>query len=178
MLKQFPDVDSSVKKLLYQNLCKCILFVWSTVGGMELVWNWLWSDISLYCLKSALLLTPHATLTYASIHTYTCKYTFTHSLWYKCSPLLSHYVCRGLLWAKSTLSSADSQNRHRAALAYASDASMAGVIMFKYPGMKTGLITSLDHSISFHESVQSDKWHLFVTECERAVGTCAYTVSR
>ena len=87
-------------------------------------------------------------------------------------------MCRRLVWVKSDLSSADSQNHHRAALAYASDVFMANVILLKYPDMMAGLIASLDHSIAFHESVQSDKWHLFVTECERAVGTCAYNVSR
>ena len=144
-----------------------------TSTKLALEWHIVLFDISF----ASQLHIPHSH-NYASIHTYTCKHIFTHSLWYKCSPLLSHYVCRGSFCAKSDLSSADSQNRHRAALAYASDVFMANVIMSKYPGMKTGLITSLDHSISFHESVQSDKWHLFVTECERAVGTCAYNVSR
>ena len=80
MLKQFPDVDLSVKKLLYQDLCKCILFVWSTVGGMELVRNWLWSDISLYCLKSACfsLHMPHSHM-HPSKPTHASTHSPTHS---------------------------------------------------------------------------------------------------
>ena len=109
----------------------------------------------------------HNTWTHKHMYMHACTHTYTHT----------H---RRMLWVKSTLSSKDTQNLHRAALACESDISMAGVVLLKHPNMWTGqeFITSLDHSITFHAPVQSDKWHLFVTECEHAAGTRALNISK
>ena len=115
----------------------------------------------------------HGTINWCTTHTHMHARTRTHTHTHT-------HTHRRMLWVKSTLSSKDTQNLHRAALACESDISMAGVVLLKHPNMRTGqeFITSLDHSITFHAPVQSDKWHLFVTECEHAAGTRALNISK
>ena len=61
------------------------------------------------------------------------------------------------------------QNYHRIALAYASDMVMAGLVLNLYPNFVAGLKTSLDHSMWFHESVDSKRWYLYCSELEHSV---------
>ena len=85
-----------------------------------------------------------------------------------------------MLWmrAKGGPSSQEHQNLNRVALAYASDFSMATIVLLQHPDFKLGLATSLDHSIWFHTPVQGDKWYLFISECEYAIGECALNFCR
>lgn len=53
----------------------------------------------------------------------------------------------------------------RIGLLYASDAGMAGAVLWQYPTFRHTLITSLDHSLWFHEDVDINKWHLFDIQC-------------
>ena len=71
-----------------------------------------------------------------------------------------------------------SQNIHRVVLAYESDLQMATSVLTKYPEFQRGFTASLDHSIWFHTTVKGEQWHLFVNECEHALGETALNVCR
>ena len=58
-----------------------------------------------------------------------------------------------------------SQNMHRMALAYASDMLISHAIFMSISDIEPSLVTSLDHTIWFHENVDFNQWHLFVQEC-------------
>lgn len=101
--------------------------------------------------------------------------TYTHSL-----SSLSHlcimmvivllYTSRMMLWLRCHGDFPDSchPNVHRVAIAFLSDFSMPTPLSLKYPGFK-GLVTSLDHSIWFHDTVDCDgTWFLHVTNCLQA----------
>ena len=88
--------------------------------------------------------------------------------------------CRISLWMKGngTYGESDHQNCHRIAIAYASDMSLARLVMKLYPRFKPGLITSLDHSMWFHSNVQADKWYLYACELEHSMDGKALNSSR
>ena len=80
--------------------------------------------------------------------------------------------------AKDTLPH-DSQNTHRIAMSFASDANISWSIFIKYPEKgKELLTTSLDHSIWFYENVDFNQWHLSVFECVRSAHGRPLNISR
>ena len=87
-----------------------------------------------------------------------------------------------MLWVKGKGGpiQGDSQNLHRIALACFSDMLMPSPIFMKIPRLirNRSLTASLDHSIWFHAPVHVDQWHLFVEDCDRAVGENALTICR
>ena len=90
--------------------------------------------------------------------------------------------CRLMLWMKGKGGpiQGDPQNLHRIALSCFSDFLMPSPIFMKFPQLRRNhsLIASLDHSIWFHAPVHVDQWHLFVQDCDRAVGENALTICR
>ena len=91
-------------------------------------------------------------------------------------------LCRLIRWLKCRggATQDDPQNLHRVILAFLSDFLMPSPIFVKFPELRRNraLTASLDHSIWFHAPVQVDKWHLFVQDCDRAVGENAITICR
>ena len=79
---------------------------------------------------------------------------------------------------KGTFGPVDPQNYQRIAIVYASDMLLARLVLNKYPRLKTELITSLDHSVWFHSSVQADQWYLYDAEVERALDGRSLTTCR
>ena len=69
---------------------------------------------------------------------------------------------------QGTYEESDHQNFHRIALAYASDLSLANLVLNVYPEFAVGLMTSLDHSMWFHESVDAGQWFLFCSELDHS----------
>ena len=59
------------------------------------------------------------------------------------------------------------ENGHRLALLLASDFSVAGLILKKYPHVVDMVASiSLDHSVHFHTNhIDFNEWHLFDLEC-------------
>ncbi len=80
-------------------------------------------------------------------------------------------LCRISLWIRGqgTYEETEHQNYHRIALVYASDLLMTGLVLNLYPKFVVGLQTSLDHSVWFHEPVNSQRWHFHHAEVEQSV---------
>ena len=70
------------------------------------------------------------------------------------------------------------QNMHRMALAYASDMFASNAIFLSITDIEPSLITSLDHTIWFHENVDFNQWHLFVQECLHSTQGKPLNISR
>ncbi|HAM27600.1 MAG TPA: acyl-CoA thioesterase II [Microbacteriaceae bacterium] len=82
-------------------------------------------------------------------------------------------VAHQAVWLKAVGTLPDSQNLHRAALAYASDYSILEPIFRRHgiawttPGLKAA---SLDHAMWFHRFGRVDEWMLYVQESPNATG--------
>src|SRR5690606_29105279 len=80
---------------------------------------------------------------------------------------------RQALWMKTVGPMPDSDELHRAALAYASDYSILEPILrqhglgWTHPGLK---MASLDHGMWWHRPVRVDEWLLYVQESPTASG--------
>ena len=79
-------------------------------------------------------------------------------------------IDRVSLWmrGRGTYDDTEHQNLHRIALAYTSDMAMARIVLNLYPDFVPGLVTSLDHSMWFHDSVKAEQWHLYRSEAEHS----------
>ena len=104
-----------------------------------------------------------------TFHHYVCPSAF-HRVHNEAPKCLCFCVNRLAVWmrGRGTFTSKDPQNYNRAAIVYASDLLLARLVLFKYPGVKIELVTSLDHSVWFHGRVEADQWYLYVAEVEFA----------
>ena len=75
------------------------------------------------------------------------------------------------MWIKGgeSYGESDHQNLHRIAIAFISDMLMVRLILDMYPRFQAGLMTSLDHSMWFHRTVNAESWHLCDAQCEESV---------
>ena len=58
------------------------------------------------------------------------------------------------------------ENTHRLNMLHASDLSLPGSILLKFPNFQFSFVLSLDHSVYFHGNhIDFNNWHFFNIEC-------------